>query len=84
MTAWPTERQAMLNMVHKFGEGLFAIVMDSYDYVAALSHVLPSIRQEKVGQGGFMVLRPDSGDPVEAVLMVSCPPSCPNAARPAC
>jgi hypothetical protein len=33
--------------------------------------VLPSIAAEKVAAGGFMVLRPDSGDPVEVVLMVS-------------
>jgi nicotinic acid phosphoribosyltransferase len=25
---------------------------------------------DQVGAGGYMVLRPDSGDPVEAVLMV--------------
>ncbi len=35
----------------------------------ALSEVLPSVAQAKVGAGGFMVLRPDSGDPVEAVIM---------------
>ena len=34
----------------------------------ALSEVLPSVANKKVGRGGFMVLRPDSGDPVEAVL----------------
>ena len=34
----------------------------------ALSEVLPSVAEKKVGRGGFMVLRPDSGDPVEAVL----------------
>ena len=34
----------------------------------ALSEVLPSVAEKKVGKGGFMVLRPDSGDPVEAVL----------------
>jgi nicotinamide phosphoribosyltransferase len=43
--------------------------MDSYDYASALSEVLPSIAAQKVGKGGFMVLRPDSGDPTEAVLM---------------
>lgn len=31
--------------------------------------MLPSIAKKKVGRGGFMVLRPDSGDPIEAVLM---------------
>jgi nicotinamide phosphoribosyltransferase len=35
----------------------------------ALSEVLPAVAEKKVGAGGFMVLRPDSGDPVEAVLM---------------
>ena len=25
---------------------------------------------KKIGKGGYMVLRPDSGDPTEAVLMV--------------
>jgi nicotinamide phosphoribosyltransferase len=57
-------------MIEHFGSGIFACVMDSYDYVRALDEVIPSIHKEKVGKGGFMVLRPDSGDPVEAVLQV--------------
>ena len=32
MTAWHTEREAMENMIEHFGSGLFACVMDSYDY----------------------------------------------------
>ena len=35
----------------------------------ALSEVLPTVARQKTDKGGFMVLRPDSGDPVEAVLM---------------
>ena len=70
MTSWPSERKAILNMISKFGSGVFACVMDSYDYVKALETVLPSVAKEKVNEGGFMVLRPDSGDPVEAVLQV--------------
>ncbi|KAK3285682.1 hypothetical protein CYMTET_6723, partial [Cymbomonas tetramitiformis] len=68
MTSWRTEQAAIENMIEHFGEGLFACVMDSYDYSAALREVLPVIREKKLGKGGFMVLRPDSGDPVEAVL----------------
>ncbi|RKP24499.1 nicotinate phosphoribosyltransferase family-domain-containing protein [Syncephalis pseudoplumigaleata] len=56
-------------MVEKFGSGAFACVLDSYDYARALSEILPSIATEKLAKGGFMVLRPDSGDPVEVVLM---------------
>lgn len=40
--------------------------------VQALDEVLPCIASKKVGKGGYMVLRPDSGDPTEAVLMVRC------------
>lgn len=35
MTAWHTERQALQRMIQEFGTGLFACVMDSYDYVQA-------------------------------------------------
>lgn len=34
----------------------------------ALAEVLPSVAAKKVAKGGFMILRPDSGDPLEAVL----------------
>lgn len=44
--------------------------MDSYDYSAALDEVVPVVAHRKVEAGGFWVLRPDSGDPVEVVLMV--------------
>lgn len=69
MTAWESEQAAIENMIDKFGTGLFACVMDSYDYAQALSKVLPAIASKKVGKGGYLVLRPDSGDPTEAVLM---------------
>jgi len=32
MTAWPTEQAAIENMIEHFGSGVFACVMDSYDY----------------------------------------------------
>ncbi|KNE67674.1 hypothetical protein AMAG_12410 [Allomyces macrogynus ATCC 38327] len=68
MISWPSERAAMANLLDKFGEGVVACVMDSYDYVRALEKVLPAIKSVKLQKGGFLVLRPDSGDPVETVL----------------
>lgn len=61
-------QEAMENMIRQFGDGVFACVMDSYDYVRALTQVLPSLAAYKTERGGFMVLRPDSGDPVEVIL----------------
>ena len=71
MMSWQTEKEAIENMIDIYGEGIFACVMDSYDYAKALGEVLPSVAAKKnaKGPGGLMVLRPDSGDPVEAVLM---------------
>lgn len=34
--------------------------------------VVPVVAQKKVEAGGFWVLRPDSGDPVDVVLQVRC------------
>lgn len=70
MTAWETERAAVLNMIEKFGgeNQVFSVVMDSYDYENALNNVLPSVRNELLAKGGTMVLRPDSGDPVDCVI----------------
>lgn len=70
MTSWPSEAAAIRNMIQKFGgDGrIFACVMDSYDYNNALFHILPRVAAEMKKKGGVMVLRPDSGDPVEAIL----------------
>uniref|UniRef100_A0A6B2L2A5 Nicotinamide phosphoribosyltransferase n=1 Tax=Arcella intermedia TaxID=1963864 RepID=A0A6B2L2A5_9EUKA len=71
MTAWETEAKAIKNMIQRFGgeNKVFACVMDSYDYEKALNETLPIIYKETEGKWGLMVLRPDSGDPVESVLM---------------
>ena len=58
----------MLKLLELYGTGVCACVMDSYDYTNALEQVLPAIASYKQQQGGFLVLRPDSGDPVEVVL----------------
>eukprot|EP00201_Polytomella_parva_P021489 CAMPEP_0175040196 /NCGR_PEP_ID=MMETSP0052_2-20121109/1109_1 /TAXON_ID=51329 ORGANISM="Polytomella parva, Strain SAG 63-3" /NCGR_SAMPLE_ID=MMETSP0052_2 /ASSEMBLY_ACC=CAM_ASM_000194 /LENGTH=347 /DNA_ID=CAMNT_0016302341 /DNA_START=778 /DNA_END=1821 /DNA_ORIENTATION=+ len=68
MTSWPTELLALENLIENFGSGIFACVMDSYDYGKALAQLLPAIASKQIGKGGCIVLRPDSGDPIEAVL----------------
>ncbi|PJF17628.1 hypothetical protein PSACC_02573 [Paramicrosporidium saccamoebae] len=69
MTAFGSEREAILQTMEQFGDGAFACVMDSYDYANALEVVLPTVIESfKLKSGGFMVLRPDSGDSLQAVL----------------
>lgn len=68
MTAHTTEKAAMEQLLNEFGSGVVACVMDSYDYTNALEKVLPSVAKLKTSKGGFLVLRPDSGDPVSVIL----------------
>lgn len=69
MTSWRTEKEAIERMISKFGGSVFACVLDSYDYSNCLFNVLPTIAEEKNKAGGHLVMRPDSGDPVEAILL---------------
>ncbi|KAJ1563022.1 hypothetical protein HK405_004147 [Cladochytrium tenue] len=61
-------KKAMEVLLDCYGSGVCACVMDSYDFTNALERVLPSVKAKKVDKGGFLVLRPDSGDPVKVVL----------------
>ena len=68
MTAHINEKEAMTQLLELYGSGVCACVMDSYDYTNALESVLPSVASLKTNKGGFLVLRPDSGDPIQVVV----------------
>ena len=59
-------------MVEQFaGPGkLFACVSDSYDIYRAAGELWPSLRNRLVEKGGTLVVRPDSGDPIETPIEV--------------
>lgn len=70
MTSWgrARERQAYEMMLDRFdGEGrLVAVVSDSYDLDNAVNEIWGGALREKVlSRKGTLVIRPDSGDPVE-------------------
>ncbi len=76
MTSYPTEQEAVERMMELFGTGtatnqlgILATVGDSYDYANFLNNVVPNVYEKFKGKFGLWVLRPDSGDPVECVLM---------------
>jgi nicotinamide phosphoribosyltransferase len=73
ITAWGRDREAdaYANMLDAFdGEGrLVAVVSDSYDLDAALTGIWGgSLRDKVLGRQGTLVVRPDSGNPVETPL----------------
>jgi nicotinic acid phosphoribosyltransferase len=63
-----TEYEAMKKLIELYGSDIYACVMDSYDYVNALEKLLPALARYKIDRGGILILRPDSGEPVNMVL----------------
>ncbi|KAJ1676469.1 hypothetical protein EV182_008138, partial [Spiromyces aspiralis] len=69
MTSFRTELEALQRTIGEYGGGVVSCVMDSYDYAGALRNLLPVVKEQKLGKGGVLVIRPDSGDPIEAILL---------------
>ena len=72
ITSWgrANEVEAYRNMLRQFAKpgSIVAVVSDSYDiYTAIREHWGKTLRDEVIASGGTLVVRPDSGDPVEVV-----------------
>ena len=73
ISAWSKdgERDAFANMIEQFGgDGkLYACVSDTYNIWNALE-IWKSLEDDIIAKGGTLVIRPDSGDPVETPIKV--------------
>lgn len=75
ITAWgrDNEVEAYRNMIRQFGKpgSIFAVVSDSYDIYHAVDSLWgESLKQDIINSGATLVIRPDSGDPVEVVTNI--------------
>ncbi len=75
MTSWGEAREAAAyeNMLEQFGGTgkLVAVVSDSYDLDHAVTKIWGEALRDKIlSHGGTLVIRPDSGDPVETPIRV--------------
>lgn len=76
MTSWggaEGEPLAMANMVTQFGKpgALLAVVSDSYDIMNAVENYwCGSLLKQVKESGALVVIRPDSGDPVETPIKI--------------
>lgn len=71
ITSWTRsgEIDAYSNMIEQYGDGLFAVVSDSYDIYHAVNNIWGGVLKEKVESlKGTLVIRPDSGDPIKVLL----------------
>lgn len=67
-TSWENEDDAFENAIENFGDGVYACVMDSYDYEDALERIGTKFKDKITSKGGLFVARPDSGNPVDVVM----------------
>ena len=69
MTTHDDELTAVRHLINMTPRGqILSVVADSYDYNNFVFKIVPQIVDEAREKGIVFVLRPDSGDPVEAVL----------------
>lgn len=71
VTSWGRENEVMAyrNMLKNFAKpgALLACVSDSYDIYRACEMWGTELKQEVIDSGAIVVIRPDSGDPVQVV-----------------
>ncbi len=71
MTAWGRDHEvdAYRNVLTEYPEGVLSIVVDSFDVYRAAEEMFGGVLREQVlARDGLLVLRPDSGDPVQVLL----------------
>jgi nicotinamide phosphoribosyltransferase len=71
MTAWGRDHEldAYRNVLDEYPEGIVSIVVDSFDVYRAAEEMFGGILRDQVlARNGLLVLRPDSGDPVQVLL----------------
>lgn len=59
------ERATYLRMLNLYPTGIVSIVSDTWDLWKILRETLPSLQTEIMARDGKLVIRPDSGDPVD-------------------
>lgn len=74
------EKQVFQELLKKVPTGIVSVVSDSFDFWSVVTKVLPTIKDEIMERDGTLVIRPDSGDPVDVLCgtssgAVSVPPS---------
>ena len=55
------------NLMNTYPNGILSVVSDTWDLWKVLTAYLPTLKEEILGRDGKLVIRPDSGDPVDII-----------------
>lgn len=60
-----SELETYRRLINTYKEGIVSIVSDTWDFWAVITKILPALKSEIMSRNGKVVIRPDSGDPVD-------------------
>jgi nicotinamide phosphoribosyltransferase len=61
------ELETFNQILDAFPTGIVSAVSDGYDFFKVITEVLPKLHKRIMGRDGKLVIRPDSGDPVDII-----------------
>lgn len=61
------EQQMLSDWMKTFDKGILSVVSDTFDLWKLITEYLPALKEEIMGRDGKLVIRPDSGDPVDII-----------------
>lgn len=61
------EYQTFERLIDTFPNGILSIVSDTWDYWQVITDFLPKLKDKIMSRNGRIVIRPDSGDPVDII-----------------
>jgi nicotinamide phosphoribosyltransferase len=59
------EQSTFQRIIGLYPEGIVSVVSDTWDLWNVLTNILPNLKDQIMGRDGKLVIRPDSGDPVD-------------------
>jgi nicotinamide phosphoribosyltransferase len=65
------EQQMIADWLEIFPKGILSLVSDTFDLWKLITEYLPANKEAIMGRDGKLVIRPDSGDPVDIICGVS-------------
>lgn len=65
------ELETFRRLMKKQPKGILSVVSDTWDLWNVLTNILPQLKEEIMARDGKLVIRPDSGDPVDIICGTS-------------
>lgn len=63
----PDDEVYFKEMLERFPNGFISIVSDGFDYWKMIEEIVPKYKEQILSRDGRVVIRPDSGDPVDII-----------------